>query len=212
MTSFHFHSYCIMIDLEQLRRLYKFKRNITLLEIQKLIKNAKVKSYNSGELLVKVGVLKKEIFFIRTGLVRGFKINHRGDEVTTFVRWENKIISSLNPILFNKPSDLNIQAIEPTTVFCIDYDILQSIIANNPKLEANKKYIFHDIVGELLQRIDSFVMLSPEERYLDFIASQPDIVNRVPDKYIANILGITPVSLSRIRKRITNKKNHKDFH
>jgi CRP-like cAMP-binding protein len=195
-----------MINLEQLRRIYKFGRNITLADAQALLKAATTKSYPPGELLLKEGSLKKEVFLIRTGLVRVFKVNHRGDEITTAVRWEDKIIASPNTILFDKPSDLNIQAIEPTSVFCIEYDVVQTILANNPKLEANRKYFFQNIVNELLKRVDSFVMLSPEERYLDFVASNPDIVNRVPDKYIANILGITPVSLSRIRKRIANKK------
>ncbi|MBK8659738.1 MAG: hypothetical protein IPN22_12925 [Bacteroidetes bacterium] len=50
------------------------------------------------------------------------------------------------------------------------------------------------------------MLLSPEERYLKFIQKYPDLLNRVPNKYIANVLGITPVSLSRIRKRISTKK------
>jgi hypothetical protein len=55
-------------------------------------------------------------------------------------------------------------------------------------------------------RIDSFVLLSPEERYKKYIKDFPGIVNRAPDKHIANVLGITPVSLSRIRKRIASEK------
>lgn len=196
-----------MINLEQLKRLYKFGQNLTLADVQILIKTAQIKSYQPGELLLKEGSLKREVFLIRTGLVRGFKINYRGDEITTMLRWENKFIASPNLILFDKPSELNLQAIEPTNVFSLDYDILQTIISNNPKLEANRKYVLQNMMKEMLNRIDAFVMLSPEERYLDFIASNPDIINRVPDKYIANILGITPVSLSRIRKRIANKKN-----
>ena len=56
------------------------------------------------------------------------------------------------------------------------------------------------------RRIDAFVMLSPEERYLQFVENNPDMINRVHNKYIANMLGITPVSLSRIRKRISRKR------
>ena len=56
------------------------------------------------------------------------------------------------------------------------------------------------------ERLKSFVLLNPEERYLDFIKKNPSLVNRVPGKYIANVLGITPVSLSRIRARVVNQK------
>ena len=54
-------------------------------------------------------------------------------------------------------------------------------------------------------RIEGFILYTPEERYIKFIEKYPDINNRVPDKYIANVLGITPVSLSRIRARIIEK-------
>ena len=83
--------------------------------------------------------------------------------------------------------------------------MLQQLIDSNPKLEANRKFFLHNILKDLLKRVDSFVLLSPEERYLEFIKTHPDITNRIPNKHIANILGITPVSLSRIRKRIVTK-------
>ena len=53
-----------------------------------------------------------------------------------------------------------------------------------------------------MNRLEAFVLLTPEERYQELISSNPTLINRVPDKYIANIIGITPVSLSRIRKRL----------
>lgn len=56
------------------------------------------------------------------------------------------------------------------------------------------------------QRIESFVFLSPEERYKKYVKDYPNVIDRAPDKYIANVLGITPVSLSRIRTRIASKK------
>ena len=116
------------------------------------------------------------------------------------------MVASADVIFFNQPSGLFFQALEPTQLIYIDYDMLQQIISDNPKLEANRKYILQNVLKEALQRVDSFVLCSPEERYLNFIKGNPDIVNRVPDKYIANVLGITPVSLSRIRKRIMSKK------
>lgn len=178
---------------------------MTLSDVKVLIDAATLRSYKPGEFLIKEGSLRKEVFLIRKGLIRAYKLDKKGIEITTSIRWENKISASPDVILFNQASKLYFEAIEPTDVFCIDYDKLQTLIDNNPKLEANRKYIFQNILKEALQRIDSFVLLSPEERYLDFIESKPDIINRVPGKYIANVLGITPVSLSRIRKRIAQK-------
>ncbi len=195
-----------MIDLEKLKQLYKLGSNLSLSDIQVLVKSAKRQSFDPGASLIQEGQERKEIFWIRKGLVRGYRLTEKGEEITTMLRWENQPVTSPNLILFGGPSLLNIQAIEATSVFRIDYDRLQTIIANNPKLEANRRQILQSIIQEALAKIDSFILKTPEERYLDFIATNPDILNRVPNKYIAHVLGITPVSLSRIRKRIASKK------
>jgi len=191
-----------MIDLEKLKQLYSLGRDLSFYDIQVLLKNSKAETFAPGEFLINAGQLRKDIFWLRKGLVRGFRITDKGEERTTMLRWENQPLASPNLVLFNKPALQYFQALEPTDVFRIDYDKVQSIISMNPKLEANRKYIFQNILKDALERIDSFVLLTPEERYLEFVRNKPDILNRVPNKYLANILGITPVSLSRIRKRI----------
>lgn len=195
-----------MIDFEKLKLAYKLGRNFTLSDLQVLFKSAKTKSYSPGDHLIVEGETKRNIFYIRKGLVRVYKLKENGDEITTILRWENKVIASPDVILFNQASQFYYQAIEPTDVFYMDHNVLQTIVSQNPKLEANRIMVLHNIIKELIERMDSFVLLSPEERYLNYIESKPDIVNRVPNKYLANVLGITPVSLSRIRKRIVSKK------
>lgn len=195
-----------MVDIEKLKMLYNFGKNLSLSDVEVLLRSAKIKSYARGDHLIRPGQLKKEVFLIRKGLVRAFRIHESGEEITTMLRWEHQPFASPHLILFGEPAQQFFEALEPTNVFSIDYDELQAILDKNPRLEANRKYIFQNILREALQRLDAFVMLSPEERYMDFIKSNPDIAGRVPDKYIAHILGITPVSLSRIRKRIASKK------
>jgi hypothetical protein len=68
-----------------------------------------------------------------------------------------------------------------------------------------RNFFLMQMLSDTLKSIESFVTQSPEERYRNLIAERFDLVNRVPDKYIASMLGITPVSLSRIRKRINTK-------
>ncbi|MEL6190750.1 MAG: Crp/Fnr family transcriptional regulator [Bacteroidota bacterium] len=195
-----------MINLEQLKQLYNLGSNLSLSDVQIILKSAKPKSYATGEFLITEGQKRKEVFWIRKGLVRGYQLNAKGEETTTMLRWENQPLTSPNLILFDQPAQLYFQALEPTEVFRVDYDNIQSIIESNPNLQIARKNILQKLLKEALQRIDSFVLQSPEERYLEFIKTKPDILNRVPNKYIANVLGITPVSLSRIRKRIASKK------
>lgn len=195
-----------MIDLDKLRLIYNLGKKLTFSDAQELLNNAKTKSFAVGELLIKEGQTIKQVFFIRKGLVRGVRINDRGEEITTMLRWENQPVASPNLILFNEAARQNFEAIEPTDVFYMDYDHMESILSRNPKLEANRKYFLQNVLKEALERIDSFILLSPEERYVDFVKTKPDIVDRIPGKYIASLLGITPVSLSRIRKRIASRK------
>ncbi|MEL6255034.1 MAG: Crp/Fnr family transcriptional regulator, partial [Bacteroidota bacterium] len=168
--------------------------------------SAKKKTYAADEYMIQAGEYKRNIYLIRKGLIRVFQISEKGEEITTNLRWENQIIADINCILFNEGSAAYFQALEETEVLYLDYDLLQKIISENPKLEANRKYLFQKILKRALDRIETFVLLNPEERYLNFVKSNPDIVNRVHNKYIAHTLGITPVSLSRIRARIASRK------
>lgn len=195
-----------MIDFDKIKAIYKLGRKLNFADVQVLIQSAKTKSFALGDHLIQEGEIRKEVFFIRKGLVRAYKIDEKGNEITTLIRWENQILASPDVILFNEPSQFYFEALEPTDVFYMDYDVIQTIVSNNPKLEENRKFILQNLLKEAYRRIDSFVLLTPEERYLNYIATKPEIVNRVPGKYIANVLGVTPVSLSRIRKRIASKK------
>lgn len=195
-----------MLEFNKLKTLYQFSRDLSLGDVQELLRAAGKRSYERGAYLINEGSRKKEVFLIRKGLVRAFAINRKGDEITTLLRWENQVVASAEIILFEQPAQYYYEALEPTQVYVMDYKRLQAIIENNPKLEANRKYILQNILRQVLRRMDSFVLYTPEERYQRFVAANPEIVNRVPNKYIANILGITPVSLSRIRKRIADKK------
>lgn len=109
-------------------------------------------------------------------------------------------------ILFDQPSRYYYECLEDTKTLSIDFEKVQNIIESNPKLERNRKYFARNAMKKMLQRLESFVLLNAEERYEDFIKKNPPLSNRVPDKYIAHVLGITPVSLSRIRARIATKK------
>ena len=194
------------IDFDKIKSVYRLARNLRFSDAQILINSSKFRSFAPGDFIMEAGTMKKDVFFIHKGLIRVFALNDKGDEITTMIKKEHQLIANLDLILYNQPSTLFYETLEPTEVSYMDYDVLQSILARNPKLDANRKYFFQHIVKQAMQRINTFVLLSPEERYIDFMEKNPDLINRVPDKYIAHILGITPVSLSRIRKRILIKK------
>lgn len=196
-----------MVDIETIKAIYKIGRGLSMKDVQGLVQVAHRKSFEPLDYLIQEGSSKKEVFYIRKGLVRAFSINDKGEEITTGLRWEHQFVVSPDVILLNQASRFYYQALEQTETLSLDYDLLQTIVENNPQLQKNRKFILQKTLADALERIESFVLYSPEERYIRFVETKPDIVNRVPGKYIANILGITPVSLSRIRKRIADRKN-----
>lgn len=195
-----------MINFQQIKTLYEIGQDLEWDDVQSLIAAAKMKHFRPSEYLIEEGCRRREVFFIRKGLVRGFVINDKGDEITTRLHAENQPVASPQILLFNQAAQGYIQALEPTEALWIDYDVLQEIVVKNPKLGASRQKILLGLIKNLAGRVESFVLYSPEERYIRYVEANPEIVNRVPDKYIANILGITPVSLSRIRRRIAQRK------
>ena len=194
-----------MVDLNRLKQIYKFGKELSLKDIQVLLKAAKNGSFRKKELLINEGSKRNDVFYIKSGLVRCFNINDKGEEITLKLIPEQQVVANVDLILFSQTSRFFYEALENTEVFFIDYDVLQDLVSRNPKLEANRKYVLQRLLKESMERVESFVLLTPEERYLRFVKDYPGITKRVQDKYIANVLGITPVSLSRIRKRIATK-------
>lgn len=195
-----------MVDIDKLRQIYKFGKELSIEDAGVLIKSAKSKSFKKKDTIIEEGALKTDVYFLRSGLVRAYCINEKGDEITFGLIAENQILTNIDVILFEQPSRFYYECLEDTKTFSIDFDTVQNIIENNPKLERNRKFFARNAMKKMLQRLETFVLMNAEERYEDFIKNNPTLSNRVPDKYLANVLGITPVSLSRIRARIVNKK------
>ena len=195
----------MLLDFNRLKKLYGLSKNLSLQDIQILLKEAKIQSFDPGEFIYKEGSYDRTVYFIQQGLIRNYLANDKGEDITTWLRWEDQIFVNIDALLFEQPSRYFAQAVEPTQTLCLNFDVAQEIAQKNPKLEENRKYILREIIKSTLRHAESFMLYSPEDRYLNYIRQHPDIVNRVPDKYIAGILGITPVSLSRIRKRIASK-------
>ena len=195
-----------MIDFDKIKTLYNLGRSLDLKDIQILIKSASKKSFSSGEMIINKGSKSRTVYFVNKGLVRMYTINERGEEITTNVFYEQQVVANVHALMFDQASDYYFECMEDVSALSLDYDKLQQIIDNNPKLEKNRKYFLQRLLKQSFKRVESFVLMNPEDRYLNFIKENPNLINRIPNKYIANILGITPVSLSRIRKRIAEKK------
>lgn len=194
------------VDLDKLKEIYKFGSEISYYDLSVLIFAARFEKHPADTVLIDYGSSKDVVLFILKGLVRSFWTNEKGEQITTSLFWENQVMFNADFVFFDRPSKYVYQTLEPTRLLILPREKLNALVAKSPKLEANRKLVHNQLLSISTERVHDFVTLSPEERYLKFVYSNPDLVNRVPNKYIAHVLGVTPVSLSRIRKRIVSKK------
>ncbi|BAU54078.1 Crp/Fnr family transcriptional regulator [Mucilaginibacter gotjawali] len=177
-------------------------RWLDLKDMMDLARLAHTKELKAGEIYIQPGSTSQKLAYIKTGLIRTYSLKENGDEVTLMLRWENQFVASFDSVILAKPSRFIYQALEATTLVEVDYHKAKHIIGQSPELSAASHTFLLHMLGDAMDRLEGFVLLSPEERYLKLVHEKPDINNRVPDKYLATLLGIAPGSLSRIRKRI----------
>jgi len=150
------------------------------------------------------GVVCKDIGFIVKGTVRYYHVKD-GEEITGYFSFENEFVSSYKSYLTQTPGLNYIQAPEDSELVIITHKNMQLMLSN--PLLAYKMERFGRMVAEHYlicyeDRVSSFITKTPEERYIDLLSTGREILQRMPQHYIAHFLGITPVSLSRIRRRI----------
>lgn len=163
-----------------------------------------IEQIKKKKFFVEAGDVCKKVSLIITGSVR-FYVVKDGEEITNYFCFENEWVSAYSSFLKQRPSPVYIEALQDTVLVTFTYQFLQQCYAS-PQL-AYKSERFGRLIAEYLigcyeDRLASFLYQSPEERYLQLLKTNITLMQYVPQHYIANYLGITPVSLSRIRKRI----------
>jgi CRP-like cAMP-binding protein len=177
-------------------------KGLSLSDLTELFKMAHTRRIPANSIYIDEGDRSQKLGLIRKGLIRAYRIKENGDDITLMLRWENQFVASHDNIILNQPSRFIYQALEDTVLMELDYGKIESILDNNPKLSSHRNIFLLNMLAEALERMESFVLLTPEERYVQLLKDKPNIFNRVHNKYLATLLGITPVSLSRIRQRI----------
>ncbi|MEZ4884036.1 MAG: Crp/Fnr family transcriptional regulator [Chitinophagales bacterium] len=151
--------------------------------------------------LIEAGHNSPKIFFILKGMVRGYYINQKGQEINVFLRPEHTMTGAPDTLFTNKPTKYTFEAILETDVLFFSFRDFEVLMDKYPKI--SKVYI--DALEENLQtlifRVESLIDKLPEERYDELLEKKPTFFQKAFNKHIANYLGITPNSLSRIIKR-----------
>lgn len=184
-------------------------KSFDFLEIEELevIQSAiKIKTIKKGEYLFRKGTYFYDACFVLKGLMRIYDTDSSGLEKNVYFSLEGSQVACLESILKKEKGVFFAQALEDTTVLALDTIIMDKAEKNFPNLLRLKMADMERFVFEAIERVHFFTMLSPEERFLQLQEKQPDLLKRVPQKYLASYIGVSTVSFSRIKARIMNKE------
>lgn len=145
-----------------------------------------------------IGQTCKTIYFINKGIARIYYFKD-GVDITESFSFENNIIARVESLFTGKPSRKAIQALDDCEVIAINSTQLFKLYDSYPEIERLFRLIFETAYVSTVERIESIQFHTAEERYNALMKESPDVLKRVPLKHIASYLGITQVSLSRIR-------------
>jgi CRP-like cAMP-binding protein len=172
---------------------------------QAIIQSGFIKSYRKGTRLLEEGELSNECYFVIKGCIRSYYIKN-GEEKTTEFYTEEQVVT---PTVYGKkiPSEYYLECIEDTIAGVGNPESEAAMYKQFPQIELINLALGEAIMSKYIDTFAEYKMSSPEERYLNLLKNRPYLIQRVPQHQIASYLGITPESLSRIRKRTANKKN-----
>ncbi|WP_308003416.1 Crp/Fnr family transcriptional regulator, partial [uncultured Chryseobacterium sp.] len=160
------------------------------------------KKIKKREFLLQAGNVCREVSFTVKGCVKVFYIDDNGTEVIMRFFDENWWVVDMFSLVHKKPSNYNIDAIEDSEFLVLSYDSAVRLYEKIPKIEEVFRATYLKNSEILAKRLTSLISEPAEKRYSDFIEEYPSIYKRIPQKLLANYLGVTPSFLSRMKKNI----------
>ena len=174
-------------------------------EIETIVKHTVIKEFKKGTILLKEGTICKECYAVIRGCVREYYIKNGLDMTTAFFT-EGQSVNSFSSYTNQVPSKHFLECSEDSLLTVGNQSLVDQMCERIPRLTEFIKNEVEKDAGELQERMASFMTSTPEERFTDLMKNNPGLMNRVPQHQIASYLGVTPESLSRIKKRAYQKE------
>ncbi len=189
---------------DKLKAYCKTKVPLTNKELNLVDTYFEAKNLKRKEFLLQDGKICKFIGFVAEGTIRHFHVKD-GIEKTCDISFENAWVTDFQSFTHSTYSIMNLQAMENTIVFTIPKEYLYKLYSESHKYETFGRLMAEEVAHRATEIAMALSAYKPEERFQNLLKKQPDLFQRVPQKYIANFLGVSPESLSRIRSRILSK-------
>lgn len=187
--------------------LIKYMKTLTGLsdaEIAVILEKIPIKTFEKGTFLLKQGEVPVKCYFVLKGCVRQYAIDVEGRELTSNFYTEEQSVTIYNQHSVDKTSKYSLVCAEECVLVEGELTEEQEMYAEHSELEEMTRKMMAAFMGEIQDQYATFISSTPEERYLTLLEKRPTLIDRVPGHQLASYLGMTPESLSRIKKRTSH--------
>lgn len=171
-------------------------------KIADIVSRIPVKEFKRSSMILYQGEANNHCIFVIKGCLRQYRINEKGDEVTSEFYEEGNWVNVFNESIYDLVSKYSLICTEDSLLVYSEIDRKNVMFDLFPDLKDMTNLMLGEKIGEINESMYAFAAHSPEERVKNLIKERPSLLTRVPQHQLASYLGIKPESLSRIKKRL----------
>lgn len=172
-------------------------------ELEEVSERFRSKAIGKNQFVFRQGDVCKDLMVVKKGCLRLYYLKD-GVETSVWFAFQGSSAVELSSFISGKPSDYFLQAIEDSEVWRLPKAELDALYQSQPKMQEMMRNFWEDVILHLVERFTALQKDSAEKRYLDLLG-KPDYLASIPQKHLASFIGVTPSSLSRIRRRLSKR-------
>jgi CRP-like cAMP-binding protein len=173
-------------------------------ELESVCTKFKSKIVKKNNFLLRQGEVCKDLVFVKKGCLRLYYMKDE-IEVSVWFAFQHSSAIEIYSFISENPSNYFLQAIEDSEVLYLPKEELTKLYRDQPKMQEMMRNFWEDVILNLIKRFTALQTDSAEKRYFDLMR-KPEYLESIPQKYLASFIGVTPTSLSRIRKQISKNQ------